>query len=132
MWMVDILFALGVALLLAAVVRSINRRHGDPDAPAWPNLAFLVVVLFFITWAGGIWLRPLGPILWRVYWIPFVAVGVVAALLLVAATPRRHPRNRREALEARAQERVLETAFGVFFWILVTVLLTAVTVRYFV
>jgi cytochrome c oxidase assembly factor CtaG len=131
MWIVDIGFALVVATLLAFLVRTVNRRHEESDAPAWPSLAFLVVILFFVTWAGGIWLRPLGPILWRVYWIPFVAVGVVAALLLVAATPRRRPHNRREALQARAQERALETAFGVFFWILVAVLLIAVTARYF-
>ncbi len=130
MWIVDVGFALGIAVLLALLVRSITGRHKEPEEPAWPGLAFLVVILFFVTWAGGIWLQPLGPILWHIYWIPFVAVGIVAALLLIATTPRRRPRTRREALQVREQERVLVTAFGVFFWILVSILLIAVAVHY--
>jgi hypothetical protein len=131
MWILDVGFAILVAGLLALLVRSITHRQRPADEPAWPGLAFLVVILFFITWAGGIWLRPLGPVLWYVYWVPFVAVGIVAALILIASTPRSQPRNRREALQAREEERALVTAFGAFFWILVAVLLIAVVVRYF-
>lgn len=130
MLIVDIGFALGIAILLALLVHSISHRHRAPEEAAWPGLAFVVVILFFVTWAGGIWLRPLGPVLWHVYWAPFVAVGVVAALLLVAATPQRRPRNRREALQARDEERVLVNAFGLFFWVLVAVLVIAVAGRY--
>ncbi len=129
MILVDLFFALVIAILLAFAVRSLRRDRTEEDT-AWPELAFLFVILFFITWAGGIWLQPLGPVMWSVYWIPFVAVGIVAALFLIAATPQRRPRNRREALRQRAQERTLETTFGVFFWILVTILLAAVIARY--
>jgi Ca2+/Na+ antiporter len=131
MWVTDVGFAIGIAVLLALLVRSITHRHRPPEEAAWPGLAFVVVILFFVTWAGGIWLRPLGPVLWHIYWVPFVAVGIVAALLLIATTPRRLPRSRQEALQAQDEERTLVTVFGVFFWILVAVLLTAVMVRYF-
>ena len=130
MLIADVGFALAIAVLLALLVRSITGRHRAPEEPAWPGLAFLVVILFFVTWAGGIWLGPLGPVLWHVYWVPFVSVGLVAALLLAATTPPQQPRDRREAVQARAEERVLVTAFGLFFWILVSILLIAVVVRY--
>ena len=40
-----------------------------------------------LIWAGGIWLRPAGPLLWGVSFINFLIVGLVATLLILAFSP---------------------------------------------
>jgi hypothetical protein len=55
-------------------------------------------------------------------------------LLLAAAVPPRPPRNRREAVrQARAEneaEEITAVALGIFFWILLALLILALILRY--
>jgi hypothetical protein len=68
---------------------------------------------------------------------PFVLVAVVVGFLLAAVAPRRAPSGRIETLEMLEeieQERKLEKltyiSFGLFFWMALFVLVTAIIVRY--
>jgi hypothetical protein len=127
MFIADFLFALAVGLLLTALFGAVFRTRG-PGAAWW---TFLLIV-FLAAWAGGLWVRPFGPPLFGVTWLPFLLMGLFFALLLAAAIPVRPPRTRAEAIaQARAEEATV-TAIGVFFWILLIGLLVSILLGYVV
>ena len=138
MFYIDFLYALFVAILLAAVLIGLLgwRRPASSSAPA--DILFLFVILFLLVWAGGIWIEPFGPAMWGGYWLPFVAVGVIALLLLAAAGSSGRHRVRRydtsEVEPARVAEeeagRAVAVAFGAFFWFLLLALTAAIAAHY--
>ncbi len=125
MFLFELLFALLVALVLGGVLFVVLQRR-----PVGGPLPALMVILFLATWAGGLWLTPVGPPLWGVHVLSFVLVGMLVALLLTAVSPPRQPRTRGEALrQAEARRDALRTLDG-FFWVLVAVLLLGIAIRY--
>ncbi len=79
MFLVHFLFAALVAVLLTAIFAAGFRIRGP-----WANAAAFFTILLLATWAGGIWHTPFGPPLWGVYWLPFLIVGLIFALMLAA------------------------------------------------
>jgi MFS family permease len=110
---------------------------------AWPrkrgSFVWLFVIIFLGTWLLGSLLRPFGPEVAGIRWMPFFLVGLVIFLVLAVAVPRRPLEGRRETLELLEQverERELEAAtfmtLNVFFWILICVLVVTLIIRYVV
>lgn len=124
----DAILAMAIAVMVGAAFAVLGRRG------PWPGFAWFLLLLFLFTWTGGVWVGPLGPPLWGVYWVPSLFLGVVIALLLAAATsPRRPPEASADParLEAEAQRRVAAVvAVDIFFWLVVAVLLLALVVHY--
>jgi hypothetical protein len=127
MFFVHLVFALFIAILLSAIFAVGFRRKGP-----WESLVLFFLLLFLISWAGGVWLAPMGPPLWGGYWLPFLLVGVIMALLLAALAPP--PRESSVELveegKETAERRAVLTGLGVFFWILVAALVVAIVIRY--
>ena len=125
----DLIFALIIALLLVALFSILFQIRGP-----WNNLLWFFLIVLLVTWAGGIWLSPMGPPIRQFYWLPFLVAGLIIALLLAAATI---PMSREESTvelidqeKRRAKRWVAGTALGIFFWLLVLLLLAAIFVRY--
>ncbi len=131
MFFIDFTFAFVFALLLAGVLAALFGTRGVRRAGAWPIFLFLFVLLLAMTWAGGVWLSPFGPVFWGGYWLPFLVVGIIIALLIAALMPpARPPRSRSEAVDRAREEETATLALGAFFWMLVIVMVVAVVVRY--
>jgi hypothetical protein len=123
MFWYDLLLALAVGFLLANLFAFALRRTGP-----WESYFIFFVVIVLAAWAGGRWIRPAGPRIFNVYWVPFLATGLVVAVLLVAAsTPRPRTQQTREAKEAR-----VIAALGTFFWVMVLFLSAAIVAGYLV
>lgn len=129
----EILTAAGVAAVLAAALALVNGRARWRAADFGEHLA----VLFPATWAGGIWLQPFGPALGAIHPLPFVATGVVLALVLLVAGRPRPPRSRHETLDMLDRinlEKKAEMATGsvlrILFWTLLVLLAAAIVLRH--
>lgn len=122
-------FAVLVAIVFTAILVAIGRG-GAYERGNWSTGLLLFLVLLLTTWAGGIWLSPIGPQVFGAAWLPFVFMGFVAALLIAAMSPGRRPRNRVEAVESAEASEVVDTAFTAFFWIFAVCLLAAITLHY--
>jgi hypothetical protein len=135
MFAVDLAFAFIVALVFTAIlVPLMGWRRPDYKA-TWRTAFFVFLLLFLFAWAGGVWLAPFGPTFYNVYWVPFVVIAVLYALLLLAATPPRLPGSRTrgvvESATAEAErEDMAAEAFGLFFWVLAVLLALALIVHY--
>jgi hypothetical protein len=128
----ELIIALGVALILSAMFAWATQRAGRRTGLIW-----IFLLMFFATWAGGAWLKPFGPTLWGVHWLSFLTIGIIVALVLAVLTPQRGPRGRHETLdmlERIEQEKELEKiayiTLSVFFWILLAVLALVLVIRY--
>ncbi|MBD3308117.1 hypothetical protein GF339_16860 [candidate division KSB3 bacterium] len=130
MFFIEFLFVLIITLILTAVFATGFRRH-----TTWNILVPFFVILFLATWATGIWITPIGPMVGGVFWFPFVWVGVIYALLLTAFIPprdRRSSASRHEKARQAEKERRTFMVLDAFFWVLILGLLIAILSRYLV
>jgi len=99
---------------------------------AWgAGLAFFFLILFLATWAGGLWLTPVGPLMMGVPWMSFLLVALIVGLILAATTPSRYRRSEKPLAEGKPLPQAA-IAVDIFFWLLVAGLLIAIVARYVV
>ncbi|MBD3257783.1 hypothetical protein GF377_05065 [candidate division GN15 bacterium] len=136
MFLLDLIAAIVVALVFTLLMVGVFGWQRPGREGAGSAMLFLFFFLLVIVWAGGVWLEPMGPMLWGIAWIPFFAIGLLAALFVLSLAPPHRPRTRREAIEqaeARAKTRAgAEAALSTFFWLLVALLIIAIIARYVV
>ncbi|MEJ2587367.1 MAG: hypothetical protein P8165_07240 [Deltaproteobacteria bacterium] len=125
MFLNDFLFALLIALLLTVIFAGGLRGHGFGAA-----LIFFFVVLLFGTWAGGVWITPIGTPVWGVSWLSFVLVGLFFALVLTALLPPHPNRMKRVRPSEEEEDATPVVVFGVFFWIFIGGLIAAIITHY--
>jgi flagellar biosynthesis protein FliQ len=128
MFLRDLIFALFFALLFVVLFGRGFRLRGP-----WKRFSLLFAVVFLATWAGGVWLTPVGPVLWGGYWLPFLIVGLVVSLLLAATVAAESDESTVELVDVEQKEedkKAIVTALGVFFWVLVVALVVGIVIRY--
>ncbi|MBD3346647.1 MAG: hypothetical protein GF401_16450 [Chitinivibrionales bacterium] len=95
------------------------------------EMLFLFIIIFLLTWAGGLWLTPFGPYIWGVQIFPFLFFALMVALLIGAfSRPWFRPRTKREATqeaEIRREERIIVNGM---IWVFIAFLIFAIIVRY--
>jgi hypothetical protein len=122
----DLLFALVIGLILTGIFAFGFGRRGP-----WASVPIFFLVVFLAAWVGGAWAAPVGPLLWGGYWLPFAFMGLLIALLLVAAAPA--PKSTVELKDRQGErqgERETERAFELFFWVLLMIMIVAIMSRY--
>lgn len=134
LWL-EIVFALLIAFVIAAIfVPLLGWRHpGAREEEGWgAAFLFLFLILFLATWAGGAWLSPYGPAIWGVPWLGFLLFGIFVALLIAAVVPpaRRLDPSAPEAPGGPDSEPPMLIGLGVFFWILLILLIFAIVGAY--
>lgn len=130
MFLVDVLFALISALVLAFFFTFGLRRRGP-----WGTFLPFFLILFLAVWAIGIWIVPVGPAFWGGHGITFLIVGVLVAMLMtlvpqpppdaVSKTPIPRERGDADVPDAPQME-----ALGVFFWALLLFCVLIIFLRY--
>jgi len=125
MILIDILVAVGTALLLSMLLMRFAHLHGPWRRPwAFP------LVIFLFAWAGGALAQASEFSGWLIYAIPFVLAGLVAAMLIVATSPRHDLKTREDSDEFRREQEAVLVSVTVFFWALIGVLVAAVAMAY--
>jgi hypothetical protein len=126
MFFFEFLVVLVFTLVLTAIFAVGIRRR-----TTWNILLPFFMILFLATWATGIWVSPIGPMIRGIFLVPFLFIGLLYALLLTAfIPPSRPPRTPRE--KARQVEKEQETfaVLNAFFWLLIIGLIIAIIGRY--
>jgi hypothetical protein len=126
MLIADLIVALAVAFILSLLFVPLlgwGRHEEAAGSGLGGALLFFFFVVFLAAWAGGSYIRPIGPPVFGVYWLGFLLVGIVIALVLSAAVPP-HVRWTGGGERSRA------VRFGVFFWALTVALLLTIALAY--
>ena len=87
MWLAEMLVAFFVALVLAVLLSISMGWRGPSQKRYWPAMLFFFLILFFTSWAGGLWITPMGPQVLGVQWVPYIVIGFFVALLIFALMP---------------------------------------------
>lgn len=124
MFLYELVSALVIAFLFALLFSVLFRRQDTS-----PGFTFAFVLFFLFAWAGGLWLAPLGPAIFGVYWLPG-ALLVLLIFLLLGVLVDREPRTRREAQTELEIRQAIGTLFGVFLWLLIVGLVIAIVLGY--
>jgi hypothetical protein len=126
MFFFEFLVVLLITLILTAIFAVGIRRR-----TTWNILVPFFIILFLATWATGIWIRPIGPVIKGIFWLPFLLVGLLYALLLTVFIPSsRPPRTSREKVRQKVREQEVLSILNIFFWLLITGLIIAIVARY--
>jgi hypothetical protein len=124
----QVLCALATAAGLSAIFIAGFRKKGP-----WDNLLLFFAVVFLASWAGGVWFSPLGPPIGGIYWLPFLSMGLIFALLLAAVTS---PFSRDTTVQfvkagEKTPEKRRDMVLGIYFWIMISALVVLIVTRYF-
>jgi hypothetical protein len=127
---IHFVLAFFVALILTLIFVRGFRRAGP-----WSSFLAFFLLIFFASWAGGLWMQPLGAALWGVYWLPFLLVGLIFALVIAAAsipsTPERSTVNLVEEPEIKeTKAKSAPTALGLFFYAVLIALAVIIIFHY--
>ena len=127
---VQILIAFCVALVLTLLLfrKWPRRRSGETmKNSVFGALAVIFLIIFAMSWAGGVWAPSFGPQLYGVSWLSFFVVGLITALILATAA---RPMGENPAPPEGKPQRGLR-GLGFFFWVLMLVLVVVGVVSYY-
>ncbi len=120
----DILLALILGIIFALIYSvAFRSRAGKLGS------AFVFLLFFLIAWAGGLWIRPFGPTVLGVYWLPGLLLVTLLLLLLISLATDTTPPRKKSSAEI-ATERAAITAVGMAFWVLVLFLIGVIMSGY--
>lgn len=119
MILLDLLFVLVIAAILSGIYAAFRRDRGLGVFPFF-------VILLALTWAAGVWIRPVGYPFLGVYWATFSIAAIFFALLLMAFIPYKYEKKRPTVKGVEVERAV----YGTFFWILIVALLLAIIAGY--
>jgi hypothetical protein len=123
MMLYGFVFLLLLALFVSWLIPKTGRRGPGPAS----GLFFFFLLFLLAGWAASLWIVPVGPAVYEVYWAGPLVVTVLLALVLLAAIPTSRPRREAEEKLRQDQEsptetrarHALEIGFTLFFWIAV-------------
>ena len=124
-----IIAALAVAFILTILFSVLLKNKGP-----WGGLWVVFIIIFLASWAGHLWISPIGPLVGNVSIVPIVIVGIIIAVIL-AAVSRPTIRNKPPKIEAEWQEPPKEAVnavtVGVFYWVLLVILIFTIIGGYY-
>jgi Ca2+/Na+ antiporter len=123
----DGVFALGIAFFLTILFVALGRC-----VRSWRRILVFFAIVFLGSWAGGVWLAPVGSRTVGVYWVAFFVVGLIFALIqgVFAAHPARRASCERPEQSEPKVERELRNVFDVFLFLLLLLFIAAIVIGY--
>jgi len=117
MFIMDLIFAFAFGWVLVWTVSIIFGTKGP-----WGSFLWFFVVVSLFAWTGGIWIVPFGPTWGGIGWLPIISMGILASMILTAASPRR-PRKRKVVSAEAAAEEESKVIVDTIFWVMIIFLL---------
>jgi Ca2+/Na+ antiporter len=130
MLVTELLLAFALALLITLGLAALLGWFVQPRRIGWDSITLLFLIIFLGVWTLGVWTTPFGPVLWEVYWVPFIVAGVFLLLVFAAVFHRQRPPATLEAEAHPETKSDPEAVFTVFAWLLIVALIIALVAYY--
>ncbi len=110
---------LGVLLtVFAAVIISAVFHYVFKSTGPWKSFWIFLLILILVGLAAGLWINPVGPVMWEVFWVPPLMAIIIFALLLGAASPRKQEPTLTNSKNRQQVSSDTEAAtIGALFWV---------------
>ncbi len=121
----DFLMAMIIALFFTIVLTVSGRKYRS-----WKRIIIIFLLLLFTSWAGGVWITPVGPAFLGIYWLSFFIVALILALTLETVSALHATPSDIDKKETRKKEEALEILISASFLILLIVFMIVITFGY--
>lgn len=124
---IAVIFTLLITTLLASSMRG--------EDVTWFSAFFFLTFLYLpLIWAGGVWLRPVGPLIYDINLLGFASVALILLLFgyaLMAPSGRKYGEHIIRRDEGEKRHRASNAfAFSVFAWSVLTLAFIALLMHY--
>lgn len=132
-FLIDIIVTAFFTLIMMIIFISIFRKYQP-----WPNYLLFFLVLFLGTWAGGVWLTPVGPTVWNIFWLPFLITAIILMLFMSAIVSgiKLHKFDESVLIEEDDDESdessKKQIISGLFLWLVIGILVVSIFLHYVV
>lgn len=121
----DFLIALVIALFFTIVLVASGRKHRS-----WKRIITIFLIMLFASWAGGVWITPVGPAFLGIYWVSFLIVALILALVMETISALHASPEDIDKRETREKEESLEILISASFLILLIVFMIVIIIGY--
>jgi hypothetical protein len=121
----DFLIALIISLFFTIVLAASGQKHRS-----WKRIIIIFLIMLFASWAGGVWITPIGPTFLGIYWVSFFTVALILALILETISTLHATASDINKKETRKKEETLEVLISVSFLILLIVFIIVIIIAY--
>ena len=80
--------AFAVSVFFTTVVFLLSREL------LYHDIIYLFLYLLLTIWAGGLWIRPFGPMIGNIFIAPYVVIGLIMALIFLVIGHQKPPVGR--------------------------------------
>jgi hypothetical protein len=127
MILIYVLVALPIALLVGALVAKVFDRHTSVV-----RLPLFFLAIFLGAWSGGLRTLPFQEWAWAVYWVPFLAGGMLIAMVVILVSMMPYFRKSAdESTKPRTERTTNMTLMEGFLWTLSTLLAVPILLHHF-
>jgi hypothetical protein len=121
----EFLIALVIALFFTIVLAVSGKKHRT-----WKKMITIFLLMLFASWAGGIWISPVGPAFLGIYWLSFFIVALILALILETVSALHASPSDINKKETRKKEEALEILISTSFLILLILFIIVIVIGY--
>lgn len=121
----DFLIALVIALFFTIVLVVSGQKHRS-----WKRIITIFLIMLFASWAGGVWITPVGPAFLGIYWVSFLIVALILALIMETISALHAVPEDIDKRETRKKEESLEILISASFLILLIVFIIVIIIGY--
>lgn len=122
----DFLIAFVIAIFFTTMLGATGQKHRSVK-----KLIIIFLIILLTSWAGGVWISPVGPAFLGFYWISFFIVALILALVMETISTLHSTPSNIDKKETRKKEEALEILLGVSFLILLIVVIIVIIAGYF-
>lgn len=121
----DFLMALIIALFFTIVLTVSGKKYRS-----WKRIIVIFLIMLFASWAGGVWITPVGPAFLGIYWLSFFIVALILALTLETISALHATPSDIDKKETTKKEEALEILISTSFLILLIVFMIVIIIGY--
>ncbi len=130
----EILLSLVIALVVSLVtVGMLGWRHPN-RLDIWPAGVFMFFIVALAAWAGGNWTWRLlpGSGTAGLVWLPYVLMGVFAAVVVMVLVPKKRTRASDHTTGEKEEVPATNIVFGLVFWLMIAIFVAVLMIGYMV
>jgi uncharacterized membrane protein len=121
----DFLIAFVIALFFTIVLVASGRKHRS-----WKRIITIFMIILFASWAGGVWVTPVGPAILGIYWVSFFIVALILALIMETVSALHAAPQDISKKDTRKEEESLEILISTSFLILLIIFIAVIIIGY--
>ena len=97
---------------------------------SWKKIITIFFILLLASWAGGVWITPVGPAFLGIYWLSFFTVALILSLVLETVSALHASPSDVDDKDTLKEEESLEVLISISFLLLLIIFIGVIIIGY--